>query len=131
TRREQLIFGALVVSHWVLDWITHRPDMPLWPGGPRLGLGLWNHVAATVTIESLMFLAGLVLYLRGTRARNWKGHLSLWTFLLFILPIYVADSLGGPPPPSPTFLAWFALGAWLAPLWGGWIERTRIPVEAP
>jgi len=32
--------GACVVSHWVLDWVTHRPDMPLYPGGPNFGLGL-------------------------------------------------------------------------------------------
>lgn len=125
TRREQVIFAALVVSHWVLDWISHRPDMPLWPGGPRFGLGLWNHVAATVTIESLLFLAALALYLRGTAAKDWKGNLSLWSFLAFIGVLYVADSMGGPPPPSERILAWVTLGAWLAPLWGWWIERTR------
>src|SRR5215469_12189474 len=48
-----------VVSHWILDWITHRPDMPLYPGGgPRLGLGLWNHVAATMTLEISMLAVG-------------------------------------------------------------------------
>src|SRR5678816_2818941 len=35
------IIAGLVVSHWFLDFITHRPDMPIYPGGPRLGLGLW------------------------------------------------------------------------------------------
>jgi len=35
------IVGGCVVSHWVLDWVTHRPDMPLYPGGPRFGLGWW------------------------------------------------------------------------------------------
>lgn len=124
-RRDQVIFGLLLLSHWVLDWISHRPDLPLWPGGPKVGLGLWYNNAATTGVESLLFLAGLALYLRGTRAKSWKGRLSLWSFLLFIGALYTMDSLGGPPPPSERFLAWFSLGAWLAPLWGMWIERTR------
>jgi membrane-bound metal-dependent hydrolase YbcI (DUF457 family) len=40
-----------VVSHWVLDFVVHRPDLPLYPGGPRLGLGLWNSILATVIVE--------------------------------------------------------------------------------
>src|SRR5580698_91680 len=44
-----------VVSHWVLDWVTHRPDMPLYPGGARYGLGLWNSIAGTMLVEFLMF----------------------------------------------------------------------------
>src|SRR5213593_928758 len=56
--------AALVVSHWVLDVVTHRPDMPLYPGGPKLGLGLWNSVAATVLVETAMFAIGVWIYLR-------------------------------------------------------------------
>jgi membrane-bound metal-dependent hydrolase YbcI (DUF457 family) len=44
-----------VVSHWVLDWVTHRPDMPLYPGGARYGLGLWNSIYGTMVVEFLMF----------------------------------------------------------------------------
>jgi len=47
------------VSHWVLDWVTHRPDMPLVPGGARYGLGLWNSIAGTMVVEILMFAAGV------------------------------------------------------------------------
>lgn len=131
SRRDQAIFALLVVSHWVLDWISHRPDMPLWPGGgPKLGLGLWYSTAATTVVESSMFVTGVALYLRGTTARDWKGHLSLWSFLLFIGALYVLDSLGGPPPPNVRVLAWVSLGAWLAPLWAMAIERTRRSVEA-
>jgi membrane-bound metal-dependent hydrolase YbcI (DUF457 family) len=46
-----------VVSHWVLDWVTHRPDMPLYPGGALYGLGLWNSIAGTMGVEFLMFAA--------------------------------------------------------------------------
>src|SRR5438046_1917745 len=56
--RAALVVALLVVSHWVLDYVTHRPDMPLYPGGTPLGLGLWNSVTGTVAVEGVMFVAG-------------------------------------------------------------------------
>lgn len=117
--------GALVVSHWVLDWLTHAPDLPLLPGGARVGLGLWNSVPATVGLESAMFLAGVALYLRATRARGWTGHVSLWSLVLTFAVMYAGNSLGLALPPSERALAWSALIGWLPPFWGLWIERTR------
>ena len=53
------VAAVLVVSHWVLDWITHRPDMPLYPGSIKLGLGLWNSVAATIAGEVPIVASGV------------------------------------------------------------------------
>ena len=50
------VLGGLVLSHWVLDLITHRPDLPLWPGGPLMGLGLWNSVPGTIIIEASLLV---------------------------------------------------------------------------
>ena len=36
------IVGAAVFSHWVLDWLVHRPDLPLYDDTFKVGLGLWN-----------------------------------------------------------------------------------------
>src|SRR5882672_1710947 len=72
-RRVMLVVAALVVSHWVLDWITHRPDLPLYPGSAKVGLGLWNSVPATVVVESAMFAVGVWLYARATRATDVIG----------------------------------------------------------
>src|SRR5262245_16623490 len=69
-KRAFVVVWALVVSHWVLDFVTHRPDMPLYPGGPKAGLSLWNSVPATVTVEVAMYLAGAWIYLQTTRARS-------------------------------------------------------------
>ena len=52
-RTSGLIVGALVVSHWVLDWTTHLADLPLYPGGPRVGLGLWQSINATMIVEAV------------------------------------------------------------------------------
>ena len=53
------VITALVASHWVLDFVTHRPDMPLYPGSARFGLGLWRSIAATIVVELALFAAGV------------------------------------------------------------------------
>ena len=73
------LIAMLVVSHWVLDFVTHRPDMPIVPGGPEFGLGLWNSIPATLIVEVVMYVAGLWLYMRATRARDGIGR---WGFRL-------------------------------------------------
>lgn len=126
-RRTALAAGLLVVSHWVLDWVSHAPDLPLWPGSPRFGLGLWNSVPATVAVESSLFVAGLALYLRATRARGTMGHVALWSLVGTFAFMYVGNSLGLAAPPSERVLALSALIGWLPPVWGLWIEAAREP----
>jgi hypothetical protein len=122
--RGAIVIGLSVVSHWVLDFIVHRPDLPLYPGGPRVGLGLWNSVPATIAVEVAMYVAGAWLYLSMTRARDRVGTYALWSFLAFGLVAYVANILG-PPPPNVHAIAFVTLALWLVPLWGWWIDRHR------
>lgn len=120
-----LLLGALVVSHWVLDFITHQPDLQLWPGNPlRVGLGLWNTVPGTLSVEGLLFIAGIVLYLRATRPLDRVGSLGLYALLTVCTAMWASGPFG-PPPPSPRALAWFALGLWLFILWAGWADAHR------
>jgi hypothetical protein len=119
------VLAALVMSHWLLDVASHRPDMPLLiSGGPLLGLGLWNSPAATVLVETALFLAGVWLYLRSTRAVDRTGIFALWGLVAFLLFISFAN-LMGPPPPSSLAVAWVAQSIWLLVLWGYWIDRHR------
>jgi hypothetical protein len=114
-----------VVSHWVLDLIVHRPDLPLAPGGSlRLGLGLWNSIPATLVVEFGLFITGVWLYVKATSARDAVGRYALWAFVASLFLIYLASSFG-PPPPSVKALAATALGLWLWVLWGYWIDRHR------
>ncbi|HWV24181.1 MAG TPA: hypothetical protein VNZ58_08320 [Thermomicrobiales bacterium] len=66
--RGGFILGAVMFSHWVLDLIVHRPDMPLMPGNagnlPRVGLGLWDVPAAAAIFEALIVIGGVWLYWR-------------------------------------------------------------------
>ena len=116
--------GVLVLSHWVLDWLTHRPDLPLWPGGPKVGLGMWHSVPVTVVVELLIFAMGLAVYLGTTRPRDGIGRWAFWGFIAFMLVIYVANVLG-PPPPNERALAWVALLMWIFPLWAWWADAHR------
>lgn len=120
--------AGLVASHWLLDWLTHRPDLPLWPGGPRAGLGLWNSVPGTVAVETGLFLAGALLYVRTTRWRDAVGRFGLYAFLALLLAISVAN-LVGPPPPSVEAIGWAGLGLWLFVALAAWIDRHRVVRE--
>ena len=119
------LIAAVVVSHWVLDFASHVPDMPLWPGdSPRLGLGLWNSIPATLIVEGLLYLIGIVIYVRCTRATDRIGSIGLWTFLI-VSAVMWASGPWSVPPPSERALAWFAQGAWLLILWAWWVDRHR------
>jgi membrane-bound metal-dependent hydrolase YbcI (DUF457 family) len=118
-----------VVSHWVLDFITHRPDLPLTPGAgsARVGLGLWNSIPGTLVVETAIFAAGVVLYARTTRARDRIGSIGFAAFVIVLLLIYAANLLG-PPPPSAKGIGVAGLLLWLFPLWGWWFDRHRRPI---
>jgi membrane-bound metal-dependent hydrolase YbcI (DUF457 family) len=124
--RGALVVGAAVLSHWVLDFVTHGPDLPLWPGGPKVGLGLWNSVAGTVAVESLFFIATLALYLRFTAARDRTGTIALRALVVFLALVYAAN-LVSPPPPDAKAIGWVGLATWLFVPWGMWIDRHRQP----
>ena len=127
--RGALWLAIAVTSHWVLDWVTHRPDLPLWPGGPLVGLGLWRSVTATVLVEAAMFVVGLWFYLRMTRPRGWKGRLSLWSLVTALLLLYIGNLRPLPPGTSERAIAVGALSMWLIIPWASWIEGTRRTVR--
>jgi hypothetical protein len=122
--RSAVVTGLLVPSHWFLDVPFHRPDLPVWPGGPKLGFGLWNSVAVSLLAEGLLFGAGVFLYARMTEAKDRVGAVALWALVLFLVAAY-ASSLLGPPPPNPTAVAWTTLSLWLLVPWTYWIDAHR------
>jgi membrane-bound metal-dependent hydrolase YbcI (DUF457 family) len=124
-RRVAVWLAIAVVSHWVFDWITHRPDMPIVPwSDTKVGLGLWNSVPGTVIVEAVIYAAGVWIYARTTRARDRMGAINFWIYVVVLAAIY-AGNLLGPPPPDPRSLALVAIGLWLFPLWAAWVDRHR------
>ncbi len=94
-----VIIGLLVFSHWVLDFITHKPDLELWFGGPKVGLGLWDNLTLALSTELALFGAGALIYLKNTQPKNVVGRAApLIIFaLLAALQVYATFS---PPAPS-------------------------------
>jgi len=131
--RAALVIGALVVSHWVLDFITHRPDEPIYPGGPEVGLGLWNYVTATVIVETAMLLAGVIIYVRSTRGRDAIGRWGFWGLIVLLAGGYYASLFT----PTPTDMKALAIGGiifgWVYVLLAWWVDRHRdaIPSGRP
>ncbi len=120
--------GVAVLSHWVLDWLVHRPDLPLYGNSLKVGLGLWNCVGLSLGLEVLVLGGGLWLYLRRTSGITMIGRYGPVVFALMMLAVQVA-SLVGPLPPSPAAVAASGLGAYLVfAAVAGWIDRQRVPV---
>ena len=127
--RGGMVLLALVLSHWVLDLVTHRPDLPLLPiGGPVVGLGLWNWRWATVAVEALMFGLGLYVYAVNTEPVDAIGSRAFVAFAVALVAIY-ASSLVGPPPPDVKTLAWVGQAQWLLVAWGYWLDRHRVAIR--
>ena len=124
--RAAVIVGLVVWSHWWLDFVTHRPDLPLAPGGAaRLGLGLWNSVPGTLVVETLLFAAGVLLYARATRARDRAGSIGLWSLVAVLFAVHLANAFG-PPPPGATAIAIAGFAMWLFVWWGYFVDRHRV-----
>jgi membrane-bound metal-dependent hydrolase YbcI (DUF457 family) len=117
--------GVLVFSHYVLDVITHRPDMPVTiDGATRLGMGLWNYPGTTLATESAMFIIGTTMYAGVTRERDRIGKLGLLALMATLVAIYFA-AVWGPPPPDSRSVAIAGHLSWLFVLWAYWVDRHR------
>ena len=124
-----LVIVAVALSHWLLDVISHRPDMPLTLGGPtRLGFGLWQSIPATIVVELLMLAVGVVIYVRATPNANRLGRNGLRALVAFLVLVYLASAFG-PPPPSVAAVAWTAQAIWLLVAWAYWVDHHRRPVQ--
>ena len=113
---------TLVISHWVLDFASHAPDMPLWPGpSPHLGLGLWYSIPLTLVIEGSLWILAIVVFLKG-RPRRREGRVAFWS-LVVVSTVLWATGPWSPPPPSTRALGWFALSGWILVPWAMLADR--------
>jgi hypothetical protein len=132
-RRGAWIVFFAVLSHWVLDFISHRPDMPLAPNVPTyLGLGLWNSVPAAVLVEGSFWFIAVILFAHATNARKRAGGYWYW-IAVAILTLLWYNNLTGPPPPDPYLAPFASLVLFsLAVAWAYWMNSlrpTRVPLS--
>ena len=128
-REAAVVFGA-VFSHFVLDVISHRPDMPLVPGSTLVfGLGLWNSRVLSLLVEGALWAVGLAVYVRATRATSAFGRYGLWALVALLTAAWLGG-MYGPPPPSIRVLALSALVAAAVLVAWLWFLDARRPVHA-
>ena len=129
TRRNggaALVLGLVVASHWVLDLIVHRPDLPLAFGDSlTVGFGLWHSVGGTMLVEAFLFAAGLTVYLRTTKSRDRIGSIAFWSLMVFLIVIFAMNTFG-PPPENSTAIAWLGQAQWLLVAWAYWADSHRL-----
>ena len=124
--KTSIILGVFVVGHWVLDFLVHIPDLPIFPGSElKVGLGLWNSFTATIILEGLIFGVGVYLYYKSTKSKNKTGIYSLIGLIIFLILIYISN-LFGPPPDSVKAIGIVGNAQWLIILWGYWIDKNRM-----
>lgn len=126
SRKGAIITGSVLASHWLLDWITHRPDLPLWPGGSETGMGLWNSVLGTYLVEGSMMALAIIMYSRSVVFKGWQGRIAFYSLLFLVLFIWGSQPFS-PPPPDVQAVAFVGLTMLLLPFWGMWIERNSLP----
>jgi membrane-bound metal-dependent hydrolase YbcI (DUF457 family) len=123
--KSAMVVGLAVVSHWVLDLVVHRPDLPLsFTGETRVGLGGWNSLPLTLLLELGLLAAGTYVYARTTKTKDRIGSYGLRGLLVFMIGIYFANLLG-PPPPDVGMIGVAGNASWLFVLWAVWVGRHR------
>lgn len=125
-RRGAAVLAGGVFSHWLLDWITHGPDLGIAPGLElRVGLGLWNSVPAAMIVELLLFAASMALYASATRARDGTGRWALVGVIAFMLLAYLATAFGPLPPSMRAVTIGSLVATTVVAALAVWIERHR------
>jgi len=102
-----LVVAGAVLSHWVLDFVVHRPDLPLFDDSVKVGLGLWNWPGPALALEAALLLGGMAISFRAGPARR----AATTTFCLAMLAIQVVVFFGPPPASGKAAAAYVAFAA--------------------
>ena len=117
--------GVAVFSHWVLDLLVHRPDLPLYDNTAKVGFGLWNFPVIAFLLEAAFLFGGIFYYLKKTSPTGTGGRYGMIIFGVVMLAVQ-SSVFFGPPPPSPQAVAVMALVSYF--VFAGvawWLEGKR------
>jgi hypothetical protein len=129
--RGAVCLWFVLMSHWLLDALSHQPDLPLYPGSAtHVGLGLWNSPMWTLLVEGAIFAFGVKVYAKATRPRDRIGALAFRSYIALLFLFYLIN-IFGPPPPSEKAVAWGCLSLWLFVAWAYWLDRHRLVGHPP
>jgi hypothetical protein len=128
--RTGVVLGGSVFSHWLLDFLAHAPDLPLYPGSSTyLGIGLWNSVAGTLIVEGTLFAVGVGLYVTTTRPLTRAASWLLGSLVLVLTGLYLG-SVFGPPPPNATAIIVSDFAVLLFFGWAHAADKRRVALPA-
>lgn len=120
-----LAVGGVVFSHWLLDLIVHRPDLPLsLTDGPYFGLGVWSSLPLTLGLELGLLGVGVITYLRASTPRDRLGKYMPFGLVVLLVLVYVG-TLSGPAPNVQTVAVSGFIFICLTVAFGYWIDRHR------
>jgi hypothetical protein len=123
--RVSLLVAVAVLSHWVFDWLVHRPDLPLYGDAHKMGLALWDYPVPALVLECGLYFGGLWLYLRATSAGTFTGKYGMAIMGLVMLAIQVIVSWW-PVLPNAKIAAVIFLAGYLQFAAGvDWLEKKR------
>ncbi|MGI4751621.1 MAG: metal-dependent hydrolase [Janthinobacterium lividum] len=125
--RGAVVIGLCVLSHWFLDLVVHVADLPLTPfSGYKVGLGLWNQVLITLTIEAILFFTGAYIYGTFTKARNKTGKWAFWVLVILLFLLQLSNTFGPTPPDSVSILFFsFEILTAVIVLLAHWVDKNR------
>ena len=118
------IVAAAVLSHFPLDVLVHLPDLTIAGGDtPRLGLGLWQRMGATVAAELLALGLGIAVYVAYRSRRHPVRAGRLAGLVAVLLALYFASLFGPPPPDVATIAVADIVGLLGLAAMAAWVDR--------
>jgi hypothetical protein len=103
-----LVVGVAVFSHWILDLVVHRPDLPLYDNAAKVGLGLWNYPLLAFSLEVALLFGGMWMYFRAEARRRMAT--AAFGLVMLMIEAYI---FFGPPPSSGKAVALTALTSYV------------------
>ena len=123
-RKASLLGGAVVLSHWLLDLLAHRPDLTIAGDAPKYGLGLWDYPMIEMPLELVLTFGAMALFLARTRS---SGSILPAAVLAALMLLLQAVNWFGPEPeavtPALSFSAFLAFALLTGAAW--WLGKTR------
>jgi hypothetical protein len=104
-QRAGLVLGLAVLSHWLLDFLVHLPDLDLVSESYKVGLGLWRHPGIEIAIELVLVVSGLVLYFRSSPSLSVPRRVALVALCVTIGVVQLVGDYGPPPSSVKTMAA--------------------------